>query len=405
MRIFVLAALAASFVSAAAQTGWSRYRVYLDIPEQVQRVADSALQIFSEHVAIGTTDVIVGPNQLPELWALGLDHKFVSALPDADAWSEIVRPQIDDYRYFYLDYTNMIAQYELWRTANPNLVSRQQIATSWGNRAVWAYRISNQKTSSSQVANVIIIGGIHAREWISPSVCMYFADNLIDRIKNDPVYANLMRRVAVYIVPSLNPDGYVHSWTNNRYWRKNRRNNGDGTRGVDLNRNYATGWGGEGSSGSTNSDIYRGPSPLSEPENQGLRNLAQSLPNVVAFIDYHSYSQLIMWPWGYQEPLCADDATHRFIGGRMRSAIFNHSGKVYEDGPIYTTIYPASGGTVDWFYNPIGALSFTVELRDTGQYGFLLPENQILPTQQENWQAFQSFLFDVSVRRTTGVRK
>lgn len=405
MRFFVLAALAASFVSAAAQTGWSRYRVYVDTDEQAQRVADCGLGLFSEQVSLGATDVIVGPNQLPELWALRLDHKFVSVLPDADAWRDVVRPQIDDYRYFYLDYANMIAQYELWRTANPSLVSRQQIATSWGNRAVWAYRISNQKTSSSQVANVVIIGGIHAREWISPSICMYFADNLIDRIKNDPAYANLMRRVAVYIVPSLNPDGYVYTWTNDRYWRKNRRNNGNGTRGVDLNRNYATGWGGAGSSGNTNSETYRGPSPMSEPENQGLRNLVQSLPNVAGFIDYHSYSQLIMWPWGYQSALCPDDALHRFIGDRMQAAIFNHSGMVYEDGPINTTIYPASGTTVDWFYSPMGAISMTVELRDTGQYGFLLPENQILPTQEENWQAFQSFLFDVAIRRTSGVRK
>ena len=254
-------------------------------------------------------------------------------------------------------------------------------------------------------ANVVIIGGIHAREWISPSTCMYFADNLIDRIKNDPAYANLMRRVAVYIIPSLNPDGYVYTWTNDRYWRKNRRNNGNGTRGVDLNRNYATGWGGQGSSSNTSSEIYRGPSPMSEPENQGLANLVQNLPNVVGFIDYHSYSQLIMWPWGYQSALCPDDAVHRFVGGRMRSAIFNYSGMVYQDGPINTTIYPASGTTVDWFYSPIGAISMTVELRDTGQYGFLLPESQILPTQQENWQAFQSFLFDVAVRRTSGVRK
>jgi murein tripeptide amidase MpaA len=405
MRFVLLAALAASIASAAAQTGWSRYRVYVDTDEQAQRLGDSSLQLFSEQVSLGYTDVIVGPGQLPELWSLGLDHKFVSALPDADAWRDVVRTQIDDYRYNYLDYANMIAQYEVWRAANPTLVTRQQIATSWGNRAVWAYRISNQKTATSQVANVVIIGGIHAREWISPSTCMYFADNLIDRIKNDPAYANLMRRVAVYIIPSLNPDGYVYTWTNDRYWRKNRRNNGNGTRGVDLNRNYATGWGGQGSSSNTSSEIYRGPSPMSEPENQGLANLVQNLPNVVGFIDYHSYSQLIMWPWGYQSALCPDDAVHRFVGGRMRSAIFNYSGMVYQDGPINTTIYPASGTTVDWFYSPIGAISMTVELRDTGQYGFLLPESQILPTQQENWQAFQSFLFDVAVRRTSGVRK
>lgn len=402
MRYAFLVAALALFGSASAQEGWTRYRVYVDNEFEAQVLTDSELGLFSEQVAVGTTDVIVGPKQLPELLRLGLDFEYVSDLPPADAWRDRVSPQLDDYRYAYLPYNDIIAQYEIWRLANPAIVTRTRIGTSWNNRAIWAYRISNAKTPTSQVANVVIIGGIHAREWVSPSVAMYLTDTLIDKIKNEPAYGNLMQRAALYVVPSLNPDGYVHTWTNNRYWRKNRRNNG-GSYGVDLNRNLATGWGFPGASSNASSDTYRGPSAFSEPETRALRDLVLGLPNVAGFIDFHSYSQLTMWPWGYLEPLCAHDAIHRRIGNRMSAAIQAQSGMVYNTGPIYTTIYPASGTTVDYMYNPINAISLTIELRDTGQFGFLLPENQILPTQMENWEGFRSFLFDVVARTTGGV--
>jgi hypothetical protein len=405
MRFAFLLALAALFVTASAQTQWARYRVWIDNDQQAQAVSDSNLELYSEQVTLGETDVIVGPGQLPYLWKLGLDHKFVSFLGPIDAWKDVVSTQVDDYRFNYLRYTDMITQYETWRAANPTLVSRQQIGTTYGGRAIWAYRVANPVGATTNPAALVITGGIHAREWISPAVCMYITDTLLNKIKTEAPYANIMRHAALYIIPSQNPDGYDYTWTTNRLWRKNRRNNGNGSFGVDLNRNYGTGYGGGGSSSNSNSDTYRGPSAFSEPETRSVRDFALTLHNLTAFIDFHSYGEYIMWPWGYTASLCPDDAIHRYVGLRMKAALQAQSGIAYTAGPITTTLYQASGNSVDYFYSPLGALSMTMELRDTGTYGFELPTNQIYPCQQEVWEAFRSFLFDTVHPRTGGNRR
>jgi len=172
-------------------------------------------------------------------------------------------------------------------------------------------------------------------------------------------------------------------------WRKNRHNNGGGSFGVDLNRNWATGWGGEGSSGDKNSDIYRGTVPFSEPETQTMRDFMDGLPRIDGFIDYHSYSQLVLQPWGYKRALPPDHAELDKVGGMMSSAAQSLYGKQYIHGPAYTTIYPASGVAGDWPYDAFGALAYTIEMRDQGQFGFLLPENQITPAAEEAFAAFK----------------
>lgn len=403
MRWLVCLLVGLGVASSNAQSGWSRWRVQVETPVEADRVGDCNLQLFSDNVSLGATDLIVGPGQMIDLLALSLPVEFVEDLPAPDAWKDVITPQIDDYKTNYLRYADMIGQYEIWRAANPTKVSRTQIGTTYGNRAIWAYRISNTRGTAPEAASIVITGGIHAREWISPSVCMYLTDTLLTKINTDPVWANLMRRAALYVVPQQNPDGYEYTWTNNRFWRKNRRNNGNGTFGVDLNRNYATGWGGGGSSGNTNSDTYRGPSAFSEPETRAVRDFAHTLPNVAGFIDYHSYGQYIMWPWGYTFSLCPDDTVHRMTGNRMKAIILNTSGVNYTQGPIADTLYQASGVSVDYFYQPLGALSMTVELRDTTTFD--LPPSQILPTAQENWEAFRLFLIDAILGKKGGIRK
>lgn len=401
MRRFCVAFLVLTSVLARAQTDWRRYRIFIDSETAARKLGDSALQIFDDFVRTPTTDVIVGPGELPKLAKLGLPYQFISNLPRADDWSGQVDTQADDYKTKYLRYDAIIAQYDAWTAQNPRYMTRFQIGSSIQGRPIYAYRIWQPyglSLGEPPQDAIIVWGAIHAREWVSSSVPMYITEQLLNNIRFNLSYFVKLHKVAVYVVPVLNPDGYEYTWTNDRYWRKNRRNNGGGYYGVDLNRNFGKGWGGGGSSGNKDSDIYRGTAAFSEPETATIRDFGQQIDSSIGLIgeiDYHSYGQYILYPWGYTGSPTPRASEFSALSSSMRSSILNGGGVNYTTGQIYQTLYQASGVSVDWFYDAFNILAMTVELRDTGNYGFLLPESQILPTITENWLGFQTYLFGV----------
>src|SRR5690606_14934327 len=116
-------------------------------------------------------------------------------------------------------------------------------------------------------------GGQHAREWINIPVPIYHAEQLLTRYDTDPEIRALVDSVEFIFVPTMNPDGYEYTWTNNRLWRKNRRDHPNSSCfGVDLNRNWGFQWGGAGASTNRCNDTYRGTAPFSEPETQVMRD-------------------------------------------------------------------------------------------------------------------------------------
>jgi len=141
--------------------------------------------------------------------------------------------------------------------------------------------------------------------------------------------------------------------------------NAGGCYGVDDNRNYATGFGGGGSSGSPCDETYRGTAAFSEPETVAMRDFTVARPQIVSTQSYHSYSQLFMSPYGYTSSLPTDNTTFLEVDTASAQAIFSVHGVTYNYGPIYSTIYQASGGDVDWYYAQEGIFAFTTELRDT----------------------------------------
>lgn len=123
-------------------------------------------------------------------------------------------------------------------------------------------------------------------------MALYLAEYLLKNYATDPDLRADIDVAEIWIVPMVNPDGYQYSAASpaNRYWRKNRRPNGYGTYGVDLNRTWGDEWGhGSGSSSLTVSDIYRGPWAFSESEAAAIRNLVNSVDNLEAFVTYHSF--------------------------------------------------------------------------------------------------------------------
>ncbi|MFW5653175.1 MAG: M14 family zinc carboxypeptidase [Planctomycetota bacterium] len=286
-------------------------------------------------------------------------------------------PFYDDYqRYEAID-----ARLDVLADLRPDLTEIIDLGDSLEGRPIRAIRIT--APNGNDKPGFLINSLQHAREWAAGSSGIYIAETLVTQYGIDPFLTSLVDTVDFYIVPVVNPDGYVHSWDVDRLWRKNRRNNGDGSFGVDLNRNWGVGWGGPGSSGNPSSGIYRGTGPFSEPETAAMRDFVLSRPNLVAHIDIHTFSQIVLQPWGYTTQLPPDHEIFDELGGRMADAMESLYGSTYVHGPGALILYIVSGGSRDWTYGDQGLLGFGFELRDTGQFGFLLPPDQIIPCAEE----------------------
>ena len=292
---------------------------------------------------------------------------------------------------FYNNYRSL-AEYESRMDQliadHPTLASPITIGTSVEGREIRGMRITGTGSNSVAKKAVVFHGLIHAREWISGMVTMFGAENLLEGYATDARVRNVMDNVEFLVVPVLNPDGYEYSRNVNRNWRKNRRNNGNGSFGVDLNRNFGFEWGGPGSSGNTNSGVYRGPSPFSEPEAQALRDLFLDNQHIVSHIDYHSFGEIIAGPWGYTftNPPRVDILDG--VAEIMSDSIFAVNGHRYLFGDDTNVLGLAAGITNDWAFGDQGVYSYTIELRPTSfNPGFELPANQIVPTAEENFPA------------------
>ena len=285
----------------------------------------------------------------------------------------------------YHTYSEVRTLLQQLQTDYPDIAQVTVLGRSVEDREILAIKISDNAVAEEGEPAILFVGGHHAREWISVDVPVLLARHLLQNYSTDPVVRQLVDGGEIWIIPLLNPDGHQHSVLSDRLWRKNRRGNGDGTFGVDLNRNYSYQWGGRGSSGDTFSETYRGPQAFSEPETRIVRDLANQ-HMFRASVSYHNFSQLVLFPWGYTDAAAPDEALLDQLATRMADEIRAVHGKNYVPQQS-SALYIASGDATDWLYVDKAAPSFTIELRPrSSSPGFLLPENEIQPTFEENLQ-------------------
>jgi murein tripeptide amidase MpaA len=375
-------------------------RVVAKNQRDVLAVTSLCDNVWSHGTGVGSFDVQIDGRRLANLDELGIAYTVL--IDDLQRRVEderadiIARAMQRDLAWFanYKTRTEINAYMDSLAAGSGGLAVSETLpgAATIGGRTLKAIRITGPDAPGNPKATrpaLIFNSCQHAREWISPMTTMYFADQLLAKYSTDARIKGIVDNCEIIIVPIVNPDGYEYTWSTQRLWRKNRKPNGDGSFGVDNNRNWAFGWGGEGASTVPSNDTYRGPSAASEVETQVLANYITSIPRIKAHIDFHSYSQLIMSPWAYTSTLPVDNALFLQLDQAMATAVFNTYGKTYTYGPVYTTIYPASGGASDWTYGARNILGFSFELRDTGTNGFTLPADQIIPTGEENFNAIK----------------
>ncbi len=262
----------------------------------------------------------------------------------------------------------------------PALASLIDIGDSWEKAHSGGQRgydllvlvLSNQ-TRPGPKPRLFLMAEHHARELATAETATRFAEELVSRYDVDPDVTWLLDYSEVHILPLANPDG--RKWAEQgQWWRKNTANTNGCTAfpsyGTDLNRNCGFLWGGLGSSSHACDEVYRGPAPFSEPENQAIRDYVRSLfpdqrgpedndpaPSDATglVISLHSYGELILFPWGWTTNAAPNGDALRTLGGKF--AFFSR----YAVQPSHA-LYPTTGSADEWAYGELGVAAYTFEI-------------------------------------------
>ena len=306
------------------------------------------------------------------------------------------------------------------------------IGISYEGRDIPALRVGVHPTNSEQRISprktIIVVGGSHAREWISTSSVNYVAYSFITAYGKSKSMTKLLENYDWVFIPTLNPDGYVYTWENDRLWRKNRQQTGlRFCKGLDLDRAYSFEWDRESSNSSPCSESFPGESPFEAVESRRFANWVRNETEknnveIAGFLDFHSYSQQVLYPYSYSctsSPPSLENLEELAVG--LAKAIRVTNGERYGvtsacEGSVMITpnneyiegkgnnersrtekrLWPrmetGGGSALDWFYHELKVpYAYQIKLRDTGSYGFLLPSKNILPTGKEAFKAVEYF--------------
>ncbi|MEE2886723.1 MAG: M14 family zinc carboxypeptidase [Planctomycetota bacterium] len=252
----------------------------------------------------------------------------------------------------------------------PSLCSKKaSIGKSIEGRDLWMVKISDNVGQDEAEPEVFYDALHHAREPLSMETTIVFMEELLAGYGKDKEATFLVNERELFFVPCVNPEGYEHNRAlrpnGGGMWRKNRRPNGGGSYGIDLNRNYATGWSAPNGGNSTNpnSDVYRGTAPFSEPETLAIENFIKTR-SFVQICSCHTYTEILLQPWGYKPGVTSNSAEYDLIGDRMTAA------NPMQRGGISTILYTAAGGSIDHHHAVHGAFGWSPELGKSSEGGF-----------------------------------
>lgn len=359
---------------------------------------------FREHKFI---DIMVGSE-----WIRKLKNNNIQFTITQTHEQNIINLGIDKDIAGYRSYDEVIEELQQIAEDYPEICSLHDIGDSKGKiyfesgmenyedyqHDIWMLKISDNVGESEDEPAVYYMGAHHAREPISTEVVMGVINHLIDGYGTDNEITDMVDESEIYIVPIVNPDGHeVVLDQLNTNWRKNASDNNEngifeyndyGPDGVDPNRNYAWEWGGDGSSGDVSEQTYRGSEAFSEPETQAIRDLLAT-HHFTSGISYHSYSELVLWPYAYSANAEAPDhEALEELGTEMALTIPRITGSGYYTPDQANDLYPAAGVTGDYTYGEHGIFHILIELAQV----FIPPATQVPTIVNDNIEAAMMIL-------------
>jgi len=388
LSLFLLFALLLVIPVSASQLA----EVALRNPNDMERLLRGGFDI------IGVTDgemvEIILHNQLERERLDQLGFRYMITLDDIESYiasylnprGEPRRDPMGPYRTFDEIVEELFELHEEYSDIFSEPVS---IGESIEGRDLWAVKISDNPEEDEDEPEVLLTSLIHAREPITGEIIFAVMHYLVENYGEDERVTMLVDERQIWFIPCHNPDGWVYNEEEDPegggMWRKNRRDNEDGSYGVDLNRNWGYMWGFDniGSSPDPDRNTYRGEGPFSEPETQAAREFIND-HNFSISIYFHSWGNLVLYPLGYNYLYPEDRSLLDALGKRM--AIENQ----YQVGTGWEIIYPTNGDSDDWLYmsdehDPI--MAFTVEVGPRGRTSvesFWPPEDLIPELVSEN---------------------
>lgn len=247
------------------------------------------------------------------------------------------------YQEFIDEIDAMAAQY-------PSLISAKAAISTFQShegRPIYYLKISDNPNTDEAEPEILYTSVHHAREPNSLSEVIFYMWYLLENYTTSEEIQFLVNNSEMYFVPMVNPDGYIYNETTNPngggMWRKNRKNNGDGTYGVDLNRNYSYGWGTTGVSFNTSNDTYPGTGAFSEPETQAMKWFCEHRDFTFAF-NAHTYANDILHPIG---TTAAEFAVDHDYFQAFTAYMVQYNGYTRMKS---SDLYPASGDSDDYMY-------------------------------------------------------
>jgi murein tripeptide amidase MpaA len=406
MRHYLFVAVSVAFLAASAFAGDMRYskiRILLHSPDDLKRLGALGLAVEEGTGKRGQWfDIFVNSDEAARLQSNGFAYtvliddwkKFYDERQRADQVASAQAPEGTTVKNFHLGtmggcltYKAVLTELDSMKNKYPSIITaRESIGRTFENRALWMVKISENPTLTENKPRVLYTGLHHAREGAGMMHVIYFMWYLLENYGVDADVTSLLDHRELYFVPVVNPDGYAHNESTNPtgggMWRKNMFNG----YGIDLNRNYGYKWGfdNNGSSPSISDETYRGSSGFSEFETQAIRDLCNG-KKFSATLNYHTYSNQLIYPWGYSDRDSQDSSIFRSLCDDMTAV--NH----YTYGTGSQTVgYVTNGDSDDWMYGDTTQrgkiFSMTPEIGNDGD-GFWPSTSRILPLAQENLQS------------------
>ncbi|MYZ39714.1 MULTISPECIES: M14 family metallopeptidase [unclassified Streptomyces] len=324
-----------------------------------------------------TVVVSADPAQAKKLRALGYEPTPLGAVPDRSLNGVIEPFDFPSADSRYHNYAEMTSEISGVISAYPNLVSQRVIGTSYQGRNIVALKISDNVATDENEPEVLFTHHQHAREHLTVEMALYLLKELTSGYGTDSRVTSLVNSREIWIVPDLNPDGGEYDVATGSYrsWRKNRQpNSGSSAIGTDLNRNWAYRWGCcGGSSSSPSSDTYRGSAAESAPEVKVVANFVRSrviggVQQIKAGIDFHTYSELVLWPFGYTTAdtttgMTLDDRNAFATVGQKMAASNGYTPEQASD------LYITDGSIDDWLWGTYKIFSYTFEMYPSSSSG------------------------------------